>query len=322
MSFDGRLLAGVTVLAAVVQGRSFARAGEALGMTTSGVSRAIGRLEERLGIRLLDRTPRSVALTDEGKRFYEQVGPLLSTIEDAANSASGSAGAVRGRLRVDIDPYFSRLVLSGQIGGFLARHPEIVLEMVTREHVSDLVADGIDVAVRFGEPASDTMIARKLLETRVLTLASPQYIKRHGRPKHPSELSSHECIQFLDPVTSRPYEWEFRAGKKVLPVKIKGRLLLSDVGTMINECVAGSGIAQILGIGVQPLLGSGRLVDLFTDWPGEVFPLYALHPSRHHPPAKVRAFIEFALKAAKSRETQNTIIGRRVTDPAVGQTST
>jgi DNA-binding transcriptional LysR family regulator len=302
MPFDGRLLSGVTVLAAVVQSRSFSRAGEALGITTSGVSRAIARLEARLGIRLLDRTPRSLTLTDEGKRFYEQVGPLLATIEDAANSASGSAGAVRGRLRVDIDPYFSRLVLSGQIGGFLARHPEVILEMVTREHVSDLVADGIDVAVRFGEPASDTMIARKLLETRVLTLASPQYIKKHGKPKHPSELTLHECIQFLDPVTSRPFEWEFRAGKKVLPVKTSGRLLLSDVGTMINECLTGSGIAQILSIGVKPLLASGRLVDLFPDWPGEVFPLYALHPSRQHPPAKVRAFIEFALKAAKAKD--------------------
>jgi DNA-binding transcriptional LysR family regulator len=302
MPFDGRLLAGITVLAAVVQGRSFARAGEALGITTSGVSRSIARLEERLGIRLLDRTPRSVALTDEGKRFYEQVGPLLSTIEDAANSVSGSAGAVQGRLRVDIDPYFSRLILSGKIGSFLAMHPDLV----TREHVSDLVADGIDVAVRFGEPASDTMIARKLLETRVLTLASPQYIKKHGKPKHPTDLTSHECIQFLDPITARPYEWEFWAGKKVVAVKAKGRLQLSDVGTMINECLAGTGVAQILSVGVQPLLASGRLVDLFPDWPGEVFPLYALHPSRQHPPAKVRAFIEFALKAAKAGDVSAT----------------
>jgi DNA-binding transcriptional LysR family regulator len=247
-----------------------------------------------------------VALTDEGKRFYEQVGPLLSTIADAANSVAGSAGAVRGRLRVDMDPYFSRLVLSGQIGSFLSKHPEIVLEMVTREHLSDLVTDGIDVAVRFGEPASDSMIARKLLETRVLTLASPQYIKKHGRPKDPNELSSHECIKFLDPVTARPYEWEFHAGRKILSVKTKGRLLLSDVGTMINECLAGAGVAQILSIGVQPLLSAGRLVDLFPDWPGEVFPLYALHPSRHHPPAKVRAFIDFALKAARAKNLEGS----------------
>jgi DNA-binding transcriptional LysR family regulator len=162
------------------------------------------------------------------------------------------------------------------------------------------------VAVRFGEPASEAMIARKLLETRVLTLASPQYVKKHGKPKHPTDLTSHECIQFLDPITARPYEWEFRAAKKVVSVKVKGRLQLSDVGTMINECLAGTGVAQILSIGVQPLLASGRLVDLFPDWPGEVFPLYALHPSRQHPPAKVRAFIEFALKAAKAMDVSGT----------------
>jgi DNA-binding transcriptional LysR family regulator len=286
MPFDGRLLAGISVLAAVVQTRSFARAADTLGITASGVSRAVARLEARVGVRLFDRTTRSVALTDEGRRFYEQVAPLLAGIEDAASAASGSSGVVRGRLRVDIDPYFSRMVLSSHIGGFLRQHPELTLELITREHVGDLVADGIDVAMRFGEPPAGTLIARKLLETRVLTVASPGYLKKHGRPKHPAELQHHSCIQF-------------HAGKKVLPVKASGALVLTDVGTMLNECIAGTGIAQVLGIGVQPLLESGRLIELFPGWPGETFPLYALHPSRHHPPAKVRAFIEFALKAAQ-----------------------
>jgi DNA-binding transcriptional LysR family regulator len=299
MPFDGRLLAGISVLAAVVQTKSFARAADTLGITASGVSRAVARLEARVGIRLFDRTTRSVALTDEGRRFYEQVAPLLAGIEDAASTASGSSGVVRGRLRVDIDPYFSRMILSSHIGGFLRQHPELTLELITREHVGDLVADGIDVAMRFGEPPAGTLIARKLLETRVLTVASPGYLKKHGRPKHPAELQHHSCIQFIDPRSGRLFEWEFHAGKKVLPVKTSGALMLTDVGTMINECVAGTGIAQVLGIGVQPLLESGRLIELFPDWPGETFPLYALHPSRHHPPAKVRAFIEFALKAAQ-----------------------
>ena len=299
MPFDGRLLAGISVLAAVVQTRSFARAADTLGITASGVSRAVARLEARVGIRLFDRTTRSVALTDEGRRFYEQVAPLLAGIEDAASTASGSSGVVRGRLRVDIDPYFSRMILSSHIGGFLRQHPELTLELITREHVGDLVADGIDVAMRFGEPPAGTLIARKLLETRVLTVASPAYLKKHGRPKHPAELQHHSCIQFIDPRSGHLFEWEFHAGKKVLPVQTSGALVLTDVGTMINECVAGTGIAQVLGIGVQPLLESGRLIELFPDWPGETFPLYALHPSRHHPPAKVRAFIEFALKAAQ-----------------------
>ena len=123
MSFDGRLLAGISVLAAVVQSRSFARAADSLGITASGVSRAVARLEERVGVRLLDRTTRSVALTDEGRRFYEQVGPLLSGIEDAATAASGSAGIVRGRLSVDIDPHFARMILSSHIGGKRSRCP-------------------------------------------------------------------------------------------------------------------------------------------------------------------------------------------------------
>jgi DNA-binding transcriptional LysR family regulator len=306
MSFDGRLLSGISVLAAVVQGRSFARAAELLGITASGVSRAVSRLEDRVGVRLLDRTTRSVSLTDEGRRFYEQVSPLLAGIEDAAVSASGAAGVVRGRLRVDIDPYFLRMILSGHIGGFLRQNPELTLELVTRQHVGDLVADGIDVAMRFGEPPASTLIARKLLESRVLTVASPSYLKKHGRPSHPSELKHHSCIQFIDPLTSRPFQWEFHAGRKVVPVETHGRLHVTDVGTMINECIAGTGVAQILGLGVQPLLDTGKLIELFPDWPGETFPLYALHPSRHHPPAKVRAFIDFALKAVQQQPARMT----------------
>ena len=296
MGFDGRLLSGISVLTAVVQNRSFSRAADTLGITASGVSRAVSRLEDRVGIRLLDRTTRSVALTDEGRRFYQQVAPLLAGIEEAAGAASGAAGIARGRLRVDIDPYFSRLVLSGHVGEFLRQNPDLTLELITREHVGDLVADGIDVAMRFGEPPTPSVIARKLLETRVVTVASPKYLRRHGHPRHPSELKDHACIQFFDPSNGRPFQWEFRSGRKVLPVATSGRLHVSDVGTMINECMAGTAVAQLLEIGIAPLLESGKLIDLFPDWAGETFPLYALHPSRHHPPAKVRAFIDFVMK--------------------------
>jgi len=299
MSFDGRLLSGISVLAAVVQSRNFARAADTLGITASGVSRAIARLEDRVGVRLLDRTTRSMVLTDEGRLFYEQVAPLLVGIEEAAVSASGAGGIARGRLRVDIDAYFLRSQLSGRLGGFLRAHPELTLELVSREHVGDLVTDGIDVAMRFGEPSVVSAIARKLLETRVLTVASPGYLRKHGRPSHPTELAGHHCIQFFDPLTRRLFDWEFRNGRKVLPVATAGRLHLTDGGTMTNECLAGTGIAQILAIGLQPLLESGRLIDLFPDWPGETFPLYALYPSRNHQPAKVRAFVDFVSKVIR-----------------------
>lgn len=296
MPFDGRLLAGVTVLAAVVESGSFVRGAETLGISASGVSRAVARLEARVGVRLLDRTTRSVTLTDEGRRFYEQVGPLLTGIEEAATAASGSSSIVRGRLRVDIDPFFSRLVLAGHLGKFIGRYPELTLELITRDHVGDLVADGVDLAMRFGEPKASSLLARKLIDARVLTLAAPSYLERHGRPKRPTDLAGHACIQFRDPQTGQPFEWEFHQGRKVLKIKIAGQLILSDVDTMVGECIAGAGIAQILALGVEGLLDQGRLVELFPDWPGETFPLYALHPSRHHPPAKVRAFIDFALQ--------------------------
>lgn len=299
MSFDGRLLAGVGVLAAVIEGGSFVRAAEALGLSASGVSRAVARLEGRVGVRLLDRTTRSVTLTDEGRRFYEQVGPLLMGIEEAAIAASGAASAVRGRLRVDLDPFFSRLVLAGHFGTFLARHPDLSLDLTTREHVGDLVADGIDVAIRFGEPLPNSPAARKLIETRILTVAAPAYLERHGRPRHPADLAHHACIQFRNPATGRPFPWLFHQAGKVETVRTDGRLLLNDVGTMLSECIAGTGIAQVMALGVQDLLDQARLVELFPDWPDERFPLYALHPSRHLPPAKVRAFIDFVLEALR-----------------------
>jgi DNA-binding transcriptional LysR family regulator len=297
MPYDGRLLSGVTVLMAVIEAGSMARAAEALGLTSSGVGRAVSRLEARIGVRLLERTTRTMTLTDEGRRFYEEVGPHLDGIEQAAMTAAGATGTVRGRLRVNVDPFFTRVVLAGQVAAFLDRHPNVRLELIMRDHVGDLVADGFDLALRFGEPPTGSLIARKLIETRILTVASPSYIKRHGRPKHPSEVAHLPCIDFYDAAHACAFEWEFRNGAEVLPVKPSSRLMVSDVGAMLGACEAGAGIAQIMELGTKQIVDSGRLVELFPDWPGELFPLYALYPSRQHRAAKVRAFVDFAIAA-------------------------
>ncbi|RVP95005.1 LysR family transcriptional regulator [Sinorhizobium meliloti] len=302
MPFDGRVLSGVSVLAAVVEGGSFVKAAELVGITDSGVSRAIGRLETRLGVRLLDRTTRSVTLTDEGRRFYEEVKPHLNAIEDAAVVVSGAASAVRGRLKVDIDPFFLPLVLAGRLGAFCERYPDLSIEFVTREHVGDLVAEGIDLAVRFGQPRFASLVAQKLIEAPILTVASPRYLERHGRPGHPSDLIGHRCLQFLDPYTGRPFEWEFIRGDETIEVSTTGTLTFTDPKAMLEECLAGTGIAQVIGWGVRQALASGSLIDLFPDWHGERFPLFAFHPSRKHPPAKVRAFIDFCAEIASGLE--------------------
>jgi len=296
MAIDGKFVSGLTVLIAVVEARTIARAAEALGLSPSGVSRALARLEQRVGARLLARTTRSLSLTDEGRRFYEQVGPHLAGIEEAAIEAAGSASQVRGRLRVNIDPFFSRIVLSRHLAAFMARYPDLSVELIMRDSVGDLVADGFDLALRFGDPPVGSFVARKLIETRVLTVASPSYIKAHGKPRHPKEIEQRDCIDFYDAANARPYDWEMRRRNEVLPLRIKARLLVSDSGTLIGACEAGAGIAQLLEIGCAELLRSGRLVELFPEWSDERFPLYAVYPSRLHRAAKVRSFIEFCLE--------------------------
>jgi DNA-binding transcriptional LysR family regulator len=299
MAFDGRIVSGVSVLAAVVDGGSFVKAAELIGLSDSGVSRAISRLETRLGVRLLDRTTRSVALTDEGRRFYEEVKPHLNAIEDAAIVASGTGSAVRGRLKIDIDPFFLPLVLAGRLGVFCERYPELAIEFVTSERIGDLVSEGIDLAIRFGQPRLSTLVSRKLIEAPILTLASPRYLKKHGKPKHPAELARHRCLQFLDPYSGRPFDWAFIRDEETIEVPTRGPLTFTDPKSMLEECLAGTGIAQIIGWGIKELLASGVLIDLFPAWHGERFPLFAFHPSRRHPPAKVRAFVEFCVEVVQ-----------------------
>jgi len=303
MTFDDRALNGLGVLAAVVRGGNFAVAGKSLNMSQSGVSRAIARLEARLGVRLLERTTRTVTLSEEGRRLYEQIVPLLAGLEEAAASVATAKDAVRGTLRVNMDPFISQLMLGPQLSRFLKRFPALKLELITRDRLGDLVADGFDLAIRFGEPRPSALIARKLLGTRVITVASPAYLKKAGRPSHPRELegSNHRLIDFRDPETGRSYEWAFRQGRKEIEINSNAQLLLSDVATIHAVCLAGYGIAQLLELGIEALIESGRLEVIFPDWLDERFPLYALHPSRNYLPPKTRAFLDFVIAAVKSR---------------------
>jgi DNA-binding transcriptional LysR family regulator len=296
---------------AVVEAGRIAGAAEALGLSPSGVSRALSRLEQRVGARLLARTTRTLSLTDEGRRFYDQVGPHLAALEEAAIEASGASSTVRGRLRVNIDPFFSRIVLSRHLATFLTRHPDVSVQLIMRDSVGDLVADGFDLAIRFGDPPVGSFVARKLTETRVLTVASPSYLKIHGRPRLPTDIEGRDCIDFYDAAHGRPYDWELRRRKDVLPLRVKGRLLVSDSGTLIGACEAGAGIAQILELGCKDLLDSGRLVQLFPEWSDERFPLYAIYPSRLHRAAKVRMFVEFCLEVVAGTAAPSTRSTRR-----------
>jgi DNA-binding transcriptional LysR family regulator len=297
------LSSGISVFAAVVDAGTFAAASDLTGMTPPGVRRAVARLEKRLKIRLFNRTTRSVSLTEEGRRFYEEVMPHLRGMEEAAAAASGGAATVRGKLRINIDPVFSRIILGPRLDEFMNAHPELDLEFIAKDQLGDLIMDGFDLALRFGEPRSSSLIARKLLDTPVVTVAAPSYLARCGRPTEPQELGRgiHSCLEFRNPETGKPFPWEFHRKRKKLVVETNGRLTVNDPGALLNACLAGSGIAQMLLAGAEPLIREGRLVKLFTDWPDERFPLYAYHPSRHHVPARTRVFLDFIVALTSHR---------------------
>ena len=304
MAFDGRLLAGVGVLAAVVESGSFTRAAASLALSASGVSRAVSRLEERLGVRLLDRTTRALRLTDEGKRFYALAAPHLDAIADAASVAGKASAHVSGNLRASVNSIIAQALLGPRMAEFVERFPDLNVELLPALGAGDLVSEGIDVAIRFGPQPSSALSTRLLLQTRVMTVAAPSYIAKHGRPTTPDELERHSCIQFTDPLTGSPFDWEFRRGKQVLPVATSGPLLMTDVATMVAACAAGAGIAQLLAISAQPLLASGQLIELFPDWPDETFPLYAVRPSRRLAPLKVATFIDFCEEVCRPHDAR------------------
>jgi DNA-binding transcriptional LysR family regulator len=297
MGFDARILTGVGVLAAVTESGNFARAAESLGLTPSGVSRAVARLEARVGIRLFDRTPRAVTLTEEGRRFHAQVMPLLSAIEDAATEVAGAAADVSGRLRVNVDPWFARLVLAQQLPEFFRRYPKLSLDLLVSNHREEMMT-GVDVAVRFGPMDGASLIARKLLETRVVTCAAPAYLDRHGTPRTPHDLIHHEALLFRDPQTGRPFGWAFSRNGETIDIDVRGRMTTDDPSAAVEACAAGYGLFQSLALGLDPWLRRGDLVPVLGDWSEELYPLYAYHPSRHLPPAKVRAFLDFIQEVA------------------------
>jgi DNA-binding transcriptional LysR family regulator len=303
---DSRLVGGLVVLAAIADIGGFGRAAERLGMSQSGVSRAIAKLESRLAARLVNRTSRAVNLTDDGRTLCTRVAPHLAGLSEAAVATSKSREAVQGRLRVNIDPLFSRMVVAPKLTNFLLRNPGLELRIETRDRLADPVSDGFDLAVRFGEPTPSALIARRVLDARILTVDSPLYLERHGNPSRPQDLASqsHQCIFAIDHSTGRPFDWEFRRNE-VKSVAVNGRLTVAGSGTKLGACLAGFGVAQVIDLGLDEHFECGNLVNLFPDWSGELFPLYVYYVSRNHVPAKVRKFVDFIRDPLGARNQNN-----------------
>lgn len=285
------LAPGIAVFLAVADARSFVRAGKVLGLTQSGVSRAIARLEERVRVRLFQRTARAVVLTEEGKRFRDRVEPLMAEINDAANEAAAAAARVTGLLRVVVDPLVARVFFEPRLAALLGPHPDLSLDVVVRSHLGDLVGESFDAAVRFGAPLPSSLIVRKLLDTRVVTCASRDYLARRGRPIHPAQIAEHECVLFRDDTSGKPLEWVFQRGQEIISVAARGRITVNDSSMGFAAAAAGLGIVQPLEIEMKrrPDLD---LVPILERWSDETYPLYLYLP-RRNPPARVKALAAF-----------------------------
>jgi DNA-binding transcriptional LysR family regulator len=299
MRFDEQTLSDSNVFVAVVRCGSFANAARSLNLSQSVASRAVARLEKRLGVRVLDRTTRSVSLTDDGRGLFERLEPLLQGFEDAFSSVAEEQSRVRGRLRVKMHPTLVHVINGEQLKAFLENYAELSVEFLSSDKLGDLVGEGIDIGLYVGELPSSSLIAKRLLDTRVITVAAPAYLAKHAKIGHPSDLlkQEHTLIDYRNPETGRTFQWEYHRGRKIVKIATPGRLIVSDIANLHGICVAGWGIAQVLEVAVKPMLETGALVKLLPEWGDERFPIYAVYPSRNYVPPKVRVFIDFVSSA-------------------------
>ncbi len=283
----------IEVFVRVVDRGTLSAAAETLDMTPSAVSKLIGRLEDRLGARLLNRTTRKLQLTPEGTAFYESGVRILGEIEAAEREAA--AGAVpRGRLRVNCNVPFGQHYLLPLIPAFLAAHPEIAVDISLTDRVVDLLEERADVAIRAGPMRDSRLVARKLWQSRMVVVAAPAYLQRHGVPASPADLAGHNCLDFC---FSRLVEgWPFcDAEGRALTFQPQGNALVSDGEAMRVAALSGLGLARLSRFHIVRDIAAGSLVPVLEDFnPGDEEALHAIYVGHGgHLPARVRAFLDF-----------------------------
>ncbi|WP_233234790.1 LysR family transcriptional regulator [Bordetella sp. LUAb4] len=286
-------LNAIRVFAKVAETRSFTDAAKHLGLTSSAVSKAITRLEQELGVRLLHRTTRSVGLTNDGASFFERCQQILTDVGDAENALNRSRAAPHGRLRLHMPVGFGRRVIVPALSGFIERYPDLVLDAELSDRMIDLAYEGIDVAVQIGEPADARLIARHLCHLRFVACASPDYLARHGEPATPEDLEHHHCLAYVMMHTGRYREWQFLKDGKAVAKTVSGRLNINNAESLLEAATAGLGVAMISNFIAADALRSGRLRPVLTDYVAQGPPVSAVYlPGKNLSP-KVRAFVDF-----------------------------
>lgn len=291
---DGAHLAELVAFVALLEHGSFTRAGRHLTRDATVVSRRVSALEERLGVRLVERSTRRVAPTEAGKALFERSRGLLAQLAEAEGEASSHAGKEpRGTLKVALPASFGRMWIGPSLPAFLARYPQLKVEAAFSNRFVDLIAEGFDVAVRLGVLEDSGLVARKVAERRRLICAAPEYLERHGVPKHPRELAERPCLAFKGFPAHPVWNLVSTKGERA-SVRITGPLVSDDAEVLTSCAVSGSGIMLTTDWLVGRELADGRLVHVLPEWTMEERgSIYVVVPSNRFVPAKARAFSDW-----------------------------
>ncbi len=284
-------LAAMAVFAKVVEENGFSSAARALGMSRSAVSKEVRALEDRLGVRLLNRTTRRLHLTELGAVFYERCRRILAEAEAAEIAVSRLHGDPRGTLRVNAPVSFGVRHLAPALTGFMRRYPELSVDLSFTDRFVDLVEEGYDVVVRIARLPDSALIARRLCDSRRVVCASPAYWRARSRPRHPTELVAHECLGYAYLAEGR--EWRFRGPEGAVAVRPSGRFTANNGDALRAAALAGLGVALLPTFIVGEDLRRGRLETVLEEFEPEPAGIYAVWPHARHLAAKVRVFVDF-----------------------------
>ncbi len=293
----GSEFAELKAFVAVVDRASFARAADHLGISRPALSQTIRHLEGRLGVRLLNRTTRSVAPTAAGRRLHERIAPRLLEMDEAVAEAVATTTRTAGTLRINTSSMAAKKVIAPRLGRFHRAHPEVVLDIVIDDGLSDIVAGGFDAGIRVGERLQKDMIAVRLTpDVELLAVASPGYLARHGEPKTPADLHGHACINWRFPGSGKIARWEFEKKRKRTETIVEGPLISNHQDIVVPAALQGLGILYSYNDdGVADALKRGRLKRVLVDWSLTAPGLFLYYSNRRHTQPALRAFIECLL---------------------------
>jgi len=284
-------LADLTALSAIVAHRSFRKAADELGLSPSTLSHTIRTLEAAMGVRLLHRTTRSVSPTEAGERLVARLRPVLRDLDEALGEVDAFRHRPSGTVRINTSETAARLLVQAVVPAFLARHPEVALDIVTDGALVDIVAQGFDAGIRLGESLPQDMVAVRFGgPARFVAVAAPAYLARHPAPRVPDDLRHHACIRVRMP-SGKPYRWEFARHGQALEIDVDGPLTLDHVVLMVEAAADGLGIAYVPDRAAQPWLADGRLVEVLSDWCPTIPGLFLYYPGARLVPPGLRAFI-------------------------------